>query len=116
MLTILSLRSFPFDSPRLFKCCKSDATLTEKEAPVDVKEEAPAQDAITETGSEEKVEEKVEEPAPVEETPEEEPKEEETAEVEEEPKEEEEAAPEENEDETAEKEAVDKSYKCCGVY
>ena len=113
----ISHRRFPAN--RLFKCCKSDSTITQADAPTTTKEVAPASDAITEAASEEKVEEKPVEAAPVEEEPkEEEPKEEEetAAPVEEEPKEEETVVPEENDEEAAEKEAVEKGYKCCGVY
>ena len=103
-----------------FKCCKTNSVIETRavEAP---KVEEPVQDAVTETGSEEKPEDKEEqETAPVvEESQPEEPVEEkeEEAAPEEEATVEDRSMPVQIEDDTkAENDAVDKSYKCCGVY
>jgi len=97
-----------------FKCCKSDSTVQNRAPPTKVDEEtAPAQDTVTEAASEEKV---VEEPKVVELEPFlEEPKVEEPEPVVEEPKVEEEETEIKDED-SAEKEAAESSYKCCGAF
>ncbi len=116
------LITFPLFVPYLlifrFKCCKQDATITTKAAPPPV-EQAPSAEPVTDNESE--VVEKKEEPVvePVEEPKkeeEEEPKPVEEEEPKEEEEEEEEETPAETEDDIAEKEAVEKGYKCCGVY